>query len=240
MSAITNWIDRTFYPSHQNSWDNLIFRQMVLDHVNEKTVLLDAGAGSGCLPQMNFQGHVAKVIGVDPSNGVGSNPFLNEAHVGFCDDMPFLQSNSIDVAVSNNVLEHVEQPETFFKEVQRVLKPGGIYIVKTPNVYHYMPCIARITPNWFHVFYNKLRGVSAEDVFPTRYKVNSKKSLQENAKKAGFSVVELKLVEGRPEYLRIFAPFYIVGIVYERLVNALNLSQLKIVIFAVMKKETTN
>ncbi len=239
MSAITKWMDRNLYPSHENSWDNVIFRKMVLDHVSDETILLDAGAGSGCLPQMNFKGQVAKVIGVDPSEGVVNNPFLNEAHVGFCDNMPFLQSNSIDVAVSNNVLEHVEHPAIFLREVQRVLKPGGVYIVKTPNIYHYIPCIARITPDWFHVFYNKLRGVSADDVFPTRYKVNSKKSFNENAKKAGFSIVEFQLVEGRPEYLRIFAPFYIVGVLYERIVNALNLSQLKIVIFAVMKKETT-
>ncbi len=237
MSAITKWIDRNFYPTHEDSWDNVIFRKMVLDHANQGTVLLDAGAGSGCLPQMDFRGHVAKVIGVDPSNEVIKNPFLDESHIGFCDEMPFLPSNSIDIAVSNNVLEHVEHPEAFLKEVQRVLKPGGIYIIKTPNVYHYMPFIARITPDWFHVFYNRLRGVADEDVFPTRYKANSKRALLENAKKAGLSIVELKLVEGRPEYLRIFAPFYIVGVVYERLVNALNLSQLKIVIFAVMRKE---
>ncbi len=240
MSAITRWIDRTFYPKHQDHWDNDIFRKMVLEHVNERTVLLDAGAGSGCLPHMNFKGQVAKVIGVDPSTEVANNKYLDESHVGFCDHMPFLESNSIDVAVSNNVLEHVEHPSSFLKEVQRVLKPGGIYIVKTPNKYHYMVLLARITPDWFHVFYNKLRGVSADDVFPTRYRVNSKKSLSENAKTAGFSVVDIKLVEGRPEYLRIFAPFYVVGIAYERIVNALNLSHLKIVFFAVLKKEPAN
>jgi SAM-dependent methyltransferase len=237
MSTLTNWIDKTFYPNHKDHWDNIMFREITLKYINKKTVLLDAGAGSGYLPQMNFKDVVGKAIGVDPSVEVKNNPFLHESHIGFCNDMPFLESNSIDVAVSNNVLEHVEEPNTFLKEVQRVLKPGGLYVVKTPNIYHYMALISTITPNWFHVFYNKLRGVPAEDIFPTQYKINCKKDLYDHAKKAGFTVQEFRLVEGRPEYLRIFAPFYLVGIVYEKIVNMFNLSQLKIVYFAVLKKE---
>ncbi|NJO88262.1 MAG: methyltransferase domain-containing protein [Chloroflexia bacterium] len=162
---------------------------------------------------------------------------MDEAHVGFCDEMPFLESNSIDLAVSNNVLEHVANPDTFLSEINRVLKPGGKYIVKTPNIYHYIIVLSRITPDWFHVFFNKLRGRPSEDTFPTLYKINCKKDLYDYAHKNGFSVEEYHPFEARPEYLRVFFPLYIMGIVYERIINFLNISSMKIIYYAVLKKE---
>ena len=35
--------------------------------------------------------------------------------------------------VSVEVLEHVEEDDLFVKEVSRVLKPGGVFIMTTPN-----------------------------------------------------------------------------------------------------------
>jgi SAM-dependent methyltransferase len=240
MSRITAWIDETFYPKFKHSWDNILFREKALGYISKDTILLDAGAGRGYLPQMNFKDLVKKTIGVDPSDAVKINPYLHECHVSFCDDMPYLSSNSIDLAVSNNVLEHVEYPEKFLSEINRVLKSGGIFIVKTPNKYHYMVLIARFTPTWFHTFYNNLRGRPSEDTFKTQYKINSKSDLYRIAESTGFSVEEFQLIEGRPEYLRIFAPLYLMGILYERFVNLLGLNQLKIVYFAVLKKKKVN
>ncbi len=208
-----------------------------MQYITPSAVLLDAGAGSGFLPQMNFKNEVRHAIGVDPSPLVKENPFLHEAHISLCNDMPFLTSNTIDVAVSNNVLEHVEEVDSFFREIHRVLKPGGVYIVKTPNKYHYMALIASLTPTAFHKWFNKLRGIPSEDVFPTQYKVNTKAAFFEVAHRAGFEVELFDLVEGRPEYTRIFTPLYILGIIYERFINFLKLHQLKIVYFAVVRKK---
>jgi len=44
-----------------------------------------------------------------------------------------LPSNSFDLVVSVEVLEHVEEDERFVAEVRRVLKPGGRFIMTTPN-----------------------------------------------------------------------------------------------------------
>jgi SAM-dependent methyltransferase len=236
MSKVTNWIDHTFYPNHQDNWDNHIFREKALKLINKDTTLLDAGAGRGYLPQMNFKSLVSKAIGVDSSEAVKSNPYLHECHVSFCDDMPFLPDDSIDVVVSNNVLEHVEYPVAFLTEVNRVMKTGGVFLLKTPNIYHYMTLIARFTPTWFHTFYNNLRGRPSEDTFRTQYKINCKSDLYRIAESTGFTVIEFQLIEARPEYLRIFAPLYFLGILYERTVNFLNISQLKIVYFATLKK----
>lgn len=44
-----------------------------------------------------------------------------------------LPSNSYDIAVSVEVLEHVEEDDLFVEQVFRVLKPGGVFIMTTPN-----------------------------------------------------------------------------------------------------------
>jgi len=40
---------------------------------------------------------------------------------------------SFDVVVSVEVLEHVEEDERFVYQTQRVLKPGGVFLMTTPN-----------------------------------------------------------------------------------------------------------
>jgi SAM-dependent methyltransferase len=44
-----------------------------------------------------------------------------------------LPSDSFDLVVSVEVLEHVEDDESFVREVCRVLKPGGKFLMTTPN-----------------------------------------------------------------------------------------------------------
>ncbi len=234
--SIVSWIDETFYPKHESFWDDKMLRQTVLPYVNKETVMLDAGAGRGILPEMNFKGLAKEVHGVDPVEEVKTNPFLDKGYVGLADDMPFFEDNKFDLIVSDNVLEHVDNPDKFFAEISRVMKSGGIFIAKTPNKYHYMPLFATITPLWFHKFYNKLKGRDYEDTFPTRYKANTKKDQTHYGKKYNLEVEKMQFIEGRPEYLRILFPFYFFGIVYEKLVNILGLEQLKIVMITVMKK----
>jgi 2-polyprenyl-3-methyl-5-hydroxy-6-metoxy-1,4-benzoquinol methylase len=73
----------------------------------------------------------------------------------------------------DNVLEHLYEPEEVFREVARVLKPGGVFLFKTPNKWHYMPTIAQLTPHGFHRAVNRWRGRAEIDIFPTRYRANT-------------------------------------------------------------------
>jgi 2-polyprenyl-3-methyl-5-hydroxy-6-metoxy-1,4-benzoquinol methylase len=40
---------------------------------------------------------------------------------------------SVDFAVSLEVIEHVENPRHFFRELHRIVKPGGFIFLSTPN-----------------------------------------------------------------------------------------------------------
>jgi len=44
-----------------------------------------------------------------------------------------LADNSFDIIITFQVIEHIENDKLFLKELHRVLKPGGIALVTTPN-----------------------------------------------------------------------------------------------------------
>ncbi len=44
-----------------------------------------------------------------------------------------LRSRSFDVVVAVEVLEHIERDADFLTEVARILKPGGVFLMTTPN-----------------------------------------------------------------------------------------------------------
>jgi ubiquinone/menaquinone biosynthesis C-methylase UbiE len=151
--------------------------------------------------------------------------------------MPFFEDNKFDLIYANNVLEHIENPDSFLKEVGRVVKHGGIFIAKTPNKNHYMPLLASLLPEKLHTWYHKLKGRPSEDTFPAFYRLNSRKSVKKYVESAGFEIVEINMIEGRPEYLRFNTISYFFGIAYERLVNLLRLDGIKIVMYIILRKK---
>lgn len=229
-------IDRIFYPQYDRNWDDELFRRCVLQKIERGSVVLDLGAGAGVVRQMNFKGMVAKVCGVDVDPRVASNPMLDEGVVSDAGCIPY-PDKTFDVVFSDNVVEHLEDPASVFSEVCRVLKPGGVFLFKTPNKWHYMPIIARMTPYWFHRFFNRLRGRPEEDTFKTLYLANSVYDIRMVASKSGLRVVNVLRVEGRPEYLRLTWLTYLMGLAYERIVNSVGfLAFARILLVAELKK----
>jgi SAM-dependent methyltransferase len=218
MNGLTGWLDQTFYPNQSKNWDDERLRERVLRRINSDTHLLDLGAGAGIVSQTNFRNLVARVCGIDPDPRVETNPYLHEAKVASGSCIPYPE-NTFDLVIADNVLEHLERPIEVFREVSRVLKPGGYFIAKTPNRSHYVPTIARATSISFHRLYNRLRGRDAEDTFPTYYRASSRSQIEALAHGSGLNIEMLELIEGRPEYLRLSPLTYLFGIVYERMVN---------------------
>ena len=212
------WLDKAVYPGVEDLWDDKRFRVFILERLRPEHTLLDLGAGAGIIAEMNFGDKAARVCGLDPDPRVVENPYLHEAKVGLGEKIPW-PDETFDIVIADNVLEHLDNPAQVFREIARVLKPGGRFLFKTPNRRHYMPTIARLTPLAFHRFYNKLRGRASEDTFPTVYKANRPADVLSAARTASMSLTAVELIESRPEYLRINPVTYLAGIAYERLVN---------------------
>lgn len=236
MTSNVERIDRWLYPEYSRNWDDQLFRERILEHLNPGVAALDLGAGAGIVEAMNFKGLASRICGVDLDPRVLDNPMLDEGRIADADSIPYTDA-VFDVVFSDNVMEHLERPAAVFAEVHRVLRPGGVLLFKTPNKTHYMPTIARLTPHRFHQFVNRLRGRAEVDTFPTRYRANTAAAVQRLAAQTGFVVERLERIEGRPEYLRISAPTYLVGAVYERLVNASErLAMFRVLMIAQLRK----
>jgi ubiquinone/menaquinone biosynthesis C-methylase UbiE len=237
---ITKKLDALWYRGYSENWDDELFRQRILALLSSGNRILDLGAGAGIVRQMDFRGTGVEVYGIDPDHRVLNNPMLDVARVARAEQIPF-DDRTFDVVFADNVLEHLETPEVVFREVTRVLKPGGVFLFKTPNKWHYMPTIARLTPHAFHGFYNRLRGRETADTFPTAYRANSRSRIRVLAERVGLDVRSVDLVEGRPEYLRISPVTYLFGFAYERIVNSLSvLAGLRVVILGVLVRPMAN
>jgi SAM-dependent methyltransferase len=231
-------MDKSLYSKFSANWDDDFFRQVLLKKIKSDCFCLDYGAGRGNVKQMNFRDVAKFIAGVDPEKDVFNNPYLNEAkQLNLQNNVIPYADSTFDVVFSDNVMEHIQDPEIVLKEIHRVLKPGGLFLAKTPNKWHYMPIIARLTPTWFHKIYNKLRGRKIFDTFPTTYKLNSKGAINKYSNGSGFVVRQVQFIEGRPEYLRLTAITYFFGFIYERIVNTTDLlAQFRCVMISELEK----
>ena len=58
-------------------------------------------------------------------------------------DTPF-EDNSFDFLIASNMIHHVPYPAVFFKEVSRILKPGGYLLVQDVNCSFLMRCMLHL------------------------------------------------------------------------------------------------
>tara|TARA_R110002124_G_scaffold282580_1_gene457869 strand:- start:24969 stop:25595 length:627 start_codon:yes stop_codon:yes gene_type:complete len=149
---------------------------------------IGAGRGANILEEYSpyrrkvqtFKGRVSKLIGIDVDPVVMENPELDEAYIVAPKDIYPLADNSIDIIVSDHVLEHVEFPLEFATELHRVLKPGGWFCARTPVKWGYIGIGARLVPNSLHVKILKMLqpGRKAEDIFDVFYRINSRSAIR--------------------------------------------------------------
>lgn len=104
-----------------------IITDLIKDGVPNGGKILDVGCGdmylSTQLPQFDW-------------TGIDVNSTFNKGKAYTCDiespPYPFLD-DTFDAVLCSEVLEHVFDPVVVTKEIRRVLKPGGLYVLSTPN-----------------------------------------------------------------------------------------------------------
>jgi SAM-dependent methyltransferase len=107
--------------------------------IKKGDVVIDLGSGAGndCFVARAEAGENGKIIGIDFTDAMISKARNNAEKLGF-NNVEFRQgdiehipvtSNSADVVVSNCVLNLVPNKDQVFKEIFRVLKPGGHFSI---------------------------------------------------------------------------------------------------------------
>jgi len=164
--------------------------------------ILDLGCGRGGIVER--LGDVGKWIGADP-DVVSLQSHRRPSLPRCCAPsarLPFA-SESFDVIAASWVLEHLPTPATTFREIARLLRPGGRFLLLTPNRRHPLPrlsrAVARLRPVQQPIVSLVYKRQPA-DTFPVTYRANSARDIEHLATDAGLRLSRLEWVED-PSYL---------------------------------------
>jgi ubiquinone/menaquinone biosynthesis C-methylase UbiE len=125
--------------SHMSTNDKVL--QLVLPLIKPGIRVADIGAGEGFFSQLLGE-QVRARLGLKPSDVITAcdifpeyyrYPAVKCAKISSDSRLPY-EDASIDIACTLEVVEHVEDQFAFARELYRILKPGGIAIISTPNV----------------------------------------------------------------------------------------------------------
>jgi len=152
------------FDAKMNMYDTLKRVRIVFDELLPESIegklLLDAGCGTGWFSRRAHE-RGAHVVSLD----VGVH-LLNEVRkktdslcvAGTAMQLCFPDA-TFDIVVSSEMIEHTPDPRAAFSELARVLKPGGVLVLTTPNRVWYpsvvIANILKIRPyegyeNWVH------------------------------------------------------------------------------------------
>ncbi|MFT6246283.1 MAG: ubiquinone/menaquinone biosynthesis C-methylase UbiE [Salibacteraceae bacterium] len=120
--------------------DNYVFQRSLLAYVEATKLIsgkvLEIGTGSGY--GIEIISPVAdEFVTVDKFETSALEKIKGHDNVKFIQmnipPLVGLEDNSFDFVISFQVIEHIKKDHDFVKEIHRVLKPGGKFIVTTPN-----------------------------------------------------------------------------------------------------------
>lgn len=220
---------------------NVVLRDAALHrgieaHLHPAARLLDAGCGKEAPVSAAFADHGVFCAGVDRVERFTPPPGVRLVQ-GDLNRLPF-RDGSFDLVFSRSVFEHLEQPSRTFREVARVLRPGGRVVAVTPNKYDYASLAARLVPSRFHRFF--LRTAAGEDVyddFPTFFRCNTRRALRRAVAGTGLTLARLEYVRHYPYYLMFSLPLFWLGVAYDRIITRLRLDMLQPTLYVELEKE---
>lgn len=109
----------------------------VLEHLRRRSSrgqLLDVGCGPGALAQeLADSGYDVTAVDFSPPRPSQAPGLLGSIRADLASPLPFADA-SFDVITCIEVVEHVEDQFHLIREIARVVRPGGLVIVTTPNV----------------------------------------------------------------------------------------------------------
>ena len=142
---------------------------------------------------------LARVVGLDPDwQAVARHRSIEKRTVGIVERLPFADE-SFDLVTANVVVEHLEHPALAFAEIFRVLRPGGVFLFRTPSAHSHFVRIARLLPQRIKVWLAAgiLEDRSAEDVYPAHYLANTTEDVRRLCKMTGFCNTRVLITRAR-------------------------------------------
>lgn len=118
--------------------DNNIANIIHMLFLNPKAKVLDIGCGDGQYT-IYFKDKIKcnqiwGIDGVDARLNAAKKKGVDKIVPAELEKKWPLKSNSFDVVISNQVIEHILDIDHFIKEIYRILKPGGYCVISTENL----------------------------------------------------------------------------------------------------------
>jgi len=115
--------------------ENTATRLSLIPHKKFERIL-DLGCSDGVLSKRIQEMTKSPLVGVD--NYAGRYELAKQKGIEVVDadlnqKLPF-DDNSFDLVFAGELIEHVLSPDELLQEVQRVLKPNGLFVLTTPNL----------------------------------------------------------------------------------------------------------
>lgn len=125
------------------------------EKISSGSSILEIGCGSGYGTKL-LSKNAEKIIGLDVdkktveqiSKKNGSEKCIFEFYDGM--KIPY-KDESFDAVVSFQVIEHIKDDKNIIKEISRVLRPGGILLMATPNRIFRLVEYGQKSSNKFHI-----------------------------------------------------------------------------------------
>jgi len=111
---------------------------------------------------------------------------------GELERLPF-RDRAFTLATLNTVAEHLREPGKVFREIHRVLEPGGYLLIHTTNIRSPLILLGKILPHRVRrAVFTCIMGAGESDVFPALHRANTRDSL---TRIDGFAVEEFHAVQ---------------------------------------------
>ena len=223
---------KRFFPTFQNG--GKIFRDLIQGFANPEAIVLDAGCGDGGV-LMQYKSMFRSIIGVDDDQNLLDKNFSLDQK--FCADLSHipLPDQSVDLVSCDFVLEHLQNPQVVFSEIHRVLKPNGVFLFRTTNVYNPIMLLSKYLPFFLHKLLREQVLKKEEETHETCYRANTWNTLRRLGTESKFSSMQLYRA-GNPEYLGFSTLTIVPAILLEKCFDVPRLHWMKMYLIGVYKK----
>lgn len=166
------------------------YEALVAALVQSGTTWLDVGCGRHVFPNnaalaRELAARVGRLVGVDPDPTLDENPYVHERVRGTIDG--YSPEAPFDLVTMRMVAEHVDRPADTVAALQRCTRPGGLAVVYTVARWSPVPVLTSLVPfRLRHPIKRFLWRTEAKDTFPTRFAMNSRRTLRRLFAAAGF------------------------------------------------------
>jgi SAM-dependent methyltransferase len=197
---------RTIYPANYYSYranssaesvvdrlkqrlDARLFRSLLAQIPGDGLRILDVGGGNGASLSLirKLCCRVSETHEVDIDNGARDTAEANGHifHLGRVEE--FTSAKPFDLILMLNLIEHVADPAKVLRSMRALLSPGGLLLIKTPNI-NTLDCTIFRNHNWggFHC--------------PRHFVLFNLASLKRLGESCGLRVVRSRYTQGAPQW----------------------------------------